>query len=34
MLENRTQTMSIKEIKRCEIIKMAEEKQLTQREGA
>jgi predicted DNA-binding protein (UPF0251 family) len=26
--------MSIKEIKRCEILKMADEKQITQREGA
>jgi transposase len=33
MLKNRTLTMSIKEIKRCEILKMAEEKQITQREG-
>jgi len=34
MLKQRTVTMSIKEVKRCEILKMAEEKQLTQREGA
>ena len=34
MLENRTITMSIKEIKRCEVLKMANEKQITQREGA
>jgi len=34
MLENRTITLSIKEIKRCETLKMAEEKRLTQREGA
>ena len=34
MLKDRTLTMSIKEIKRCEILKMAEEKQITQREGA
>ena len=34
MLENRTLTMSNKEIKRCEILKMADEKQITQREGA
>ena len=34
MLEKRTLTMSIKEIKRCEIMKMANEKQITQREGA
>ncbi len=34
MLENRTLTMSIKEINRCEILKMANEKQVTQREGA
>lgn len=34
MLENRTLTMSIKEIKRCETLKMADEKRLTQREGA
>lgn len=34
MLENRTISLSIKEINRCEILKMAEEKRLTQREGA
>jgi hypothetical protein len=34
MLKNRTLTMSIKEIKRCEVLKMANEKQITQREGA
>lgn len=34
MLENRTLTMSIKEIKRCEILKMTAEKRITQREGA
>ena len=34
MLEKRTLTMSIKEIKRCEVIKMAEEKKITQREAA
>jgi len=34
MLENRTISMSIKEINRCETLKMADEKRLTQREGA
>lgn len=34
MLKDRTLTMSIKEIKRCEILKMADEKQITQSEGA
>lgn len=34
MLENRTITLSIKEIKRCETLKMADEKRFTQREGA
>ena len=34
MRENRTISMSIKEIKRCETLKMADEKRLTQREGA
>jgi len=34
MLEKRTLTLSIKEIKRCEILKMATVKQITQREGA
>jgi len=34
MQENRTITLTIKEINRCEILKMAEEKRLTQREGA
>ena len=34
MLKDRTLTMSIKEVKRCEILKMADEKQITQCEGA
>ena len=34
MLKDRTLTMSNKEINRCEILKMADEKQITQREGA
>jgi predicted DNA-binding protein (UPF0251 family) len=34
MLKDRTLIMSIKEIKRCEILTMANEKQITQREGA
>ncbi len=34
MLKQRTLTMSIKEIKRCEILKMTDEKRITQREGA
>lgn len=34
MVENRTLTMSNKEIERCEILKMANEKHITQREGA
>jgi len=34
MRGKRTLTMSIKEIKRCEILKMAEEKKITQGEGA
>ncbi len=34
MLEKRTLTLSIKEIKRCEILKMSDEKQITQCEGA
>ncbi len=34
MLEKRTLTMSIKEVKRCKKKKMANEKQITQREGA
>jgi len=34
MIEKRALTMSIKEITRCEILKMADEKQITQREGA
>ena len=31
MAKNRTVTMSIQEIKRCEILKMANERQITQR---
>ena len=34
MQKDRTLTMSIKEVKRCEILKMADEKQITQSEGA
>lgn len=34
MITNRTLTMSIKEIKRCEILKMANEKQINQKAGA
>ena len=34
MLKDRTLTMSNKEINRCEILKMADEKQITQCEGA
>ena len=34
MLENRTLTMSKKEIKRCEILRMADEKWITQCDGA
>jgi hypothetical protein len=34
MRENRTISLSIKEIARCETLKMADEKRLTQREGA
>ena len=34
MAEKRNLTMSIEEIKRCEILKMADEKKITQREGA
>jgi predicted DNA-binding protein (UPF0251 family) len=34
MLKDRTLTMSIKELNRCEILKMTDEKRITQREGA
>jgi hypothetical protein len=34
MLKQRTLTMSIKELNRCEILKMTDEKRITQREGA
>jgi predicted DNA-binding protein (UPF0251 family) len=34
MLKDKALTMSIKEVKRCEILKMADEKQITQSEGA
>lgn len=34
MLENRTINMSNKEIKRCEILEVVNEKQIIQREGA
>lgn len=34
MLKDRTLTMSIKELKRCEILAMADEKRITQHDGA